>query len=577
LSVTVRDAHTLLASFRVTPGYYLYRDKVSLSIKGNAAKIAKINLPEGEIKQDPNFGEMHVFHQSFQAEIELDPATRVQQLTLLATYQGCSEGGICYPPIDKEIALKLGSSRAVSASPKASPVASPTPAASHPVAASAPVATSAARPASENSQIAALLKQGNFWLVISAFFGFGLLLALTPCVFPMVPILSGIIVGRGHHLTHKHAFILSMSYVQGMALTFAAAGVAAGLSGTLLSNALQTTAVLGAFAAIFVVLSLSMFGFYELQLPSALQSKLSNSSNRLHGGHISSVFLMGALSAVIVSPCVSAPLFGALLYIGQTRDAVLGGSALYAMALGMGVPLLLIGSSAGALLPKAGAWMESVKRFFGVLLLAVAIWIVAPVLPVAVQMLLWAILLVVSAVYMHALDELPHNASGWRKLWKGLGLLALLLGSAYLAGALSGARDILKPLSGFGGGARAESSEQLTFERVRSLAELNQRLNQAKGKTVMLDFYADWCVSCKEMERFAFADARVRVKLRNTLLLQADVTANSEDDKALLQHFSLYGPPAILLFDKRGNEVGDYRITGYQDADQFLQSLNQAI
>ncbi|HEY6093913.1 MAG TPA: protein-disulfide reductase DsbD [Gallionellaceae bacterium] len=578
LSVTVRDAHTLLASFRVTPGYYLYRDKVSFSIKGSAAKIAKTSLPEGEIKQDPNFGEMHVFHQSFQAEIDLAPEKGVQQLTLLASYQGCAENGICYPPIDKEIRVQLASGRAPGASPKTAPVASPAPAASAPAAASAPVAGSAARPATESSQIAALLKQGNFWLVISAFFGFGLLLALTPCVFPMVPILSGIIVGRGHHMTKTHAFILSLAYVLGMALTYAAAGVAAGLSGTLLSNALQTPAVLGSFAAVFVLLSLSMFGFYELQLPSALQSKLSSSSNRLHGGHISGVFVMGALSAIIVSPCVAAPLAAALLYIGQTRDAWLGGSALFALALGMGVPLLVIGTSAGALLPKAGAWMESVKRFFGVLLLALAIWIVAPLLPVSVQMLLWAILLVVSAVYMHALDELPHNASGWRKLWKGLGILALLLGSAYLVGALSGARDTLRPLSGLGGGARADAaSEHLLFERVRSLDELKQRIAQARGKTVMLDFYADWCVSCKEMERFAFADTRVRAKLRNTLLLQADVTANSEDDKALLQHFSLYGPPAILLFDKRGNEIGDYRVTGYQDADQFLQTLHQAI
>ena len=574
LSVSTRDAHTLVASFRVTPGYYLYRDKVSFSLKGSPAKIANVSLPPGESKQDPNFGEMMVFHQSFQAEIALESAKPVQKITLQASYQGCSEGGICYPPIEKEITLALSAPgdseitpKAVkaSAAPIAAAVTTPTP----------PASTE--RPDSESSQIAKLFKQGNFWLIISAFFGFGLLLAFTPCVFPMVPILSGIFVGRGHHLTKAHAFILSMSYVQGMALTYAAAGVAAGFSGTLLSNALQTPAVLGSFAAVFVLLSLSMFGFYELQLPSALQNKLSSGSNRLHGGHISSVFVMGALSAIIVSPCVSGPLFGALLYIGQTHDAFLGGVALYALALGMGLPLLLIGTSAGTLLPKAGAWMEAVKSFFGVLLLAVAIWMIAPLLPIGIQMLLWAILLILSAVYMHALDPLPHNAGGWSKLWKGLGILALLLGSIYLIGALSGARDILRPLSAFAGTTQTEAAGKLQFVRIKNLAELDQRIAQAKGKQVMLDFYADWCVSCKEMERFAFADARVRAKLQNTLLLQVDLTANSEDDKALLQRFGLFGPPAILFFDSKGHEVADNRITGYLDSEQFMLALNNTL
>ncbi len=262
----------------------------------------------------------------------------------------------------------------------------------------------------------------------------------------MIPILSGIIVGRGHKITHMHAFFLSLAYVLGMAITYAAAGVAAGFSGNLISNALQTPWVLGSFAAVFVLLSLSMFGFYEFQLPTALQSKLSDTSNRLHGGHLSGVFVMGALSAIIMGPCVAAPLAGALLYIGQTHDAVLGGVALFVMALGMGAPLMLIGTSAGVLLPKAGAWMEEVKRFFGVMLLALAIWIIQPLLAVSAQMMLWAILLIFSAIYLRALDTLPHNASGWHKLLKGLGMFALLLGAAYLIGALSGAQDILRPL-----------------------------------------------------------------------------------------------------------------------------------
>jgi thiol:disulfide interchange protein DsbD len=371
-----------------------------------------------------------------------------------------------------------------------------------------------------------------------------------------------------------HAFVLSLAYVLGMAITYAAAGVAAGFSGNLISSALQTPWVLGSFAGVFVLLSLSMFGFYELQLPSAWQSKLSDTSNRLHGGHLSGVFVMGALSAIIMGPCVAAPLAGALLYIGQTHDAVLGGVALFALALGMGAPLLLIGTSAGVLLPKAGAWMDAVKRFFGVLLLALAIWIVQPLLPVGVQMLLWALLLILSAAYLRVLDALPHNASGRQKLMKGLGLLVLLLGIAYLVGALSGARDILRPLGNLGR-AEAQAPAVLQFSRIKDIAELEQRLAQAHGRPVMLDFYADWCISCKEMERYTFSDAGVQARLKSVLLLQADVTANSEADKALLKHFGLYGPPGILFFDAQGKEQSDLRVTGYQDAAQFAQTLQR--
>ncbi|HMC13950.1 MAG TPA: thioredoxin fold domain-containing protein, partial [Gallionellaceae bacterium] len=296
---------------------------------------------------------------------------------------------------------------------------------------------------------------------------------------------------------------------------------------------------------------------------------------KLHGGHLSGVFVMGALSAIIVGPCVAAPLAGALLYIGQTHDAFFGGAALFSMALGMGVPLLLIGASAGTLLPKAGAWMESVKSFFGVLLLAVAIWLIAPLIPVSIQMLLWAVLLILSAIFLHALDALPHNAGQWHKLWKGLGILALLIGIAFLVGALSGARDVMRPL-GMVGSVQAEVPAPLQFTRVKNLAELDARVAQAGGKSVMLDFYADWCVSCKEMERYTFLDAKVQAKLKKTLLLQADVTANSEEDKSLLQRFQIFGPPATLFFDKQGKEQTDFRVAGYQDVGQFLQSLQNA-
>ena len=563
LEMVVRDAHTLQANFRVTPGYYLYRDKISFAIKDSAVRITAVTLPKGEMKHEPNFGDTEVFHQSFQAAITLyRPNNKATSITLNAVYQGCSEQGLCYPPITKTLRINLPDATTGQLAPpimtEAPPLSSQT--------------TLLPTPVSEGSQIARLFKGGNFWLIVSFFFGAGLLLALTPCVFPMIPILSGIIVGRGHKITHRHAFFLSLAYVLGMAITYAAAGVAAGFSGNLISNALQTPWVLGSFAAVFVLLSLSMFGFYEFQLPTALQSKLSDTSNRLHGGHLGGVFVMGALSAIIMGPCVAAPLAGALLYIGQSHDAVLGGVALFALALGMGAPLLLIGTSAGVLLPKAGAWMEAVKQFFGVMLLALAIWIIQPLLPVSVQMLLWAALLIFSAIYLRALDAVPHNASGWHKLLKGIGLFALLLGAAYLIGSLSGARDILRPLGNIGR-AESQAPDTLQFSRVKNLAELDQRIAQARGQAVMLDFYADWCISCKEMERFTFSDTAVKAKLKPVLLLQADVTANNEADQALLKRYNLFGPPGILFFDTQGKELGDFRVTGYQEAEQFLKTL----
>jgi thiol:disulfide interchange protein DsbD len=562
LEVRTRDTHTLQANFTVTPGYYLYRDKVTFATTDDQIKIASINFPKGELKHDPNFGETEVFHQPFQVEIILDRTGDIaSHITLNASYQGCSEQGLCYPSQDKVLQIDLPDGK--------QPVPSP-------AAENRKPQTVNSVPQTENSKIAELFKHGSFWLIVSFFFGAGLLLALTPCVFPMIPILSGIIVGRGHKITKAHAFILSLSYVLGMAITYAAAGVVAGLSGDLISSALQTPWVLGSFAAVFVLLSLSMFGFYELQLPSSWQSKLSDTSNRLHGGHLSGVFVMGALSAIIMGPCVAAPLAGALLYIGQTHDAILGGVALFTLALGMGAPLLLIGTSAGVLLPKAGAWMDSVKRFFGVLLLALAIWIIQPLLPASVQMLLWGSLLVLTAAYLRVIDALPHNAKGFHKLMKGVGLLALLLGIAYLIGALSGARDVLRPLDAVCAVCKADTQPAPLFSRIANLAELDARLKNAGGKIVMLDFYADWCVSCKEMERYTFADPAIQSRLRSAILLQADVTANSPADKELLKKFGLYGPPGMLFFDAQGREMGDFRVVGYQNSEEFSSTLTHA-
>jgi thiol:disulfide interchange protein DsbD len=327
-------------------------------------------------------------------------------------------------------------------------------------------------------------QSGNYWLVVVSFFGFGLLLSLTPCVFPMIPILSGIIVGQGKSITKRKGFSLSLAYVLGMAFTYALAGVAAGLSGTLISNALQNPWALGTGAAIFVALSLSMFGFFELQLPSFLQSRFTEASNRIQGGHFASVFLMGVISALIVGPCVAAPLAGALLYISQTGDVVLGGVSLFALALGMGVPLLLVGLSAGALLPRAGAWMEAVKKFFGVALLAVAIWLISPLLSVIVQMLMWATLFIVSGIHLKATEPLAVNASGWARFWKGIGMIVLVAGIAMLLGALGGSRELLQPLSVFKGGgtAVAEAAPKIAFQRVKSVAELDAALQAAKDR-----------------------------------------------------------------------------------------------
>jgi len=565
LEIVVRDASTLLANFKVTPGYYLYRDKITFALPSDstgsaATKITGVSLPRGETKSDPNFGNMAVLNQSFQAIISLESRNNAARgIALEANYQGCKENDLCYAPIEKRFSVALPKMGSTTAAP---PGAQTTMAA-------------VSQTDSEGTRLAKLFKQGHFWLIVTFFFGAGLLLAFTPCILPMIPILSGIIVGRNSHPSKMHGFILSLAYVLGMALTYAAAGVAAGLSGTLLSNALQTPWVLGSFSAVFVLLSLSMFGLYELRLPTLLQDRLASTNNRLHGGHLSSAFAMGSLSAIIVSPCVAAPMAAALLYISQTGDALLGGTALLALAMGMGLPLLLIGASAGALLPKAGPWMEAIKRFFGVLMLAVSIWLISTLISPSIQMLLWSALLVLSAIYMHALDALPSNASGWRKLWKGLGVMTLLLGGAYLFGALSDARDIMRPLAALGG-ERADRTAPLRFVRIKSLAELDARLAKTGGGAVMLDFYADWCVTCKEMERYTFTDAAVQTKLRGVVLLQADVTANSDEDRALLKRFGLFGPPAILFFDAHGREQSGRSVVGYQNAEEFLQALKRA-
>ncbi|MEJ2174289.1 MAG: protein-disulfide reductase DsbD [bacterium] len=563
------DARTLEVHFAIADGYYMYRDKFRFALEGaEGVTLGAPQLPPGIRKKDEFFGEVETYRKSVSVQLPLERSNKAAHAVQLnVTSQGCADIGVCYTPMDSSATLQLAALTATDAGGGAggAPTLSEAPRAIEP----SPTFSIFA----SDLDIAKLF-EGNLLVVLLSFLGFGLLLAFTPCVLPMVPILSGIIAGEGRSLNKARAFLLSLSYVLGMAVTYAVAGVAAAYSGTLIAAALQNAWVLGTFALVFVWLALSMFGFYELQLPGFLHHRLHSAHRRLEGGKVASVAAMGVFSAIIVSPCVAAPLAGALLYISQTKDVALGGAALFAMALGMGIPLIAVGVSEGALLPKSGAWMDGVKKFFGVLLLGVAIWIVSPILPVPAQMVAWAALLVGSAMFLRAIDPLPASATGWARLWKSAGMLALVAGIAMLLGALSGARDPLKPLAGVMGGGEAVASP-VNWVRVNSLPELEDRLRNP-GRPVMLDFYADWCVSCKEMERFTFSDPSVRAVMDKMLLLQADVTDNNAQHKLLLKRFSLFGPPGIIFFDAQGREIKGLRVVGYQDSDRFLKTLAQA-
>jgi thiol:disulfide interchange protein DsbD len=565
-SARALDPRTLEVHFAIADGYYMYRDKFKFALApGAAASLGQPQFPAGIRKKDEFFGEVETYRRDVRIRIPVErSAAAAQTLELNATSQGCADLGVCYTPMDSKATIFLAA------------LAAPGTGGGPPELSEAPRSVSASPGFSifaSDFDIAALF-QGNVFWVLASFLGFGLLLTFTPCVLPMIPILSGIIAGEGKRINKTRALALSVSYVLGMAVAYAAAGVAAAYSGTLLAAALQNPWVLGAFALVFVWLALAMFGLYDLQLPAFLRHRLHSAHGKLEGGRVASVAAMGVLSAVVVSPCVAAPLAGALLYISQTKDVALGGAALFSMALGMGVPLVAVGVSEGALLPKAGAWMDGVKKFFGVLLLAVALWIVSPVIPVAAQMLGWAALLVGAGVFLRAIDPLPEGASGWSRVWKGVGVMSLIAGATMLVGALSGARDPLRPLGALTAGA-SSASTPTPWVHVASVGELDDRL-RAPGRPVMLDFYADWCVSCKEMEAFTFSDPRVRARLDQMLLLQADVTANNEQHKLLLKRFSLFGPPGIVFFDAQGREIKGLRVIGYQDADRFLKVLAQA-
>ncbi len=591
LSARAADGERIEVRFDIAPGYYLYGEKFSVEAQPDAARLSGIQVPKGKVK----------FDETFQKDVEYfrDSATLVARLAqaptaafkLVVGNQGCADKGLCYPPQQRSFKLEPGSGGAMRLTLLTEAQAeawTPTGGASMSVASTSGAVTGAAATATlasgaEPGRFAQALQSRSLLTVAGVFLLAGLLLSFTPCVLPMIPILSSIIVGQaGHadHVSRGRGFGLALAYSLGMALVYTAFGMAAGRAGEGLAAALQNAWVLGGFALLLALLSLSMFGVYELQMPGFVQTRVMQWSGKLQGGQHAGVFLMGGLSALIVGPCVAAPLAGALVYISQTKDVVLGGVALFALASGMSVPLLLVGLSAGSLLPRAGVWMERVKHFFGVLLLAVALWLVSPVLPGWVLMLGVAALLLVSAVYLGAFERLPDGVTPGRALTKGAGLMLAVLATLQLAGVSSGGRDLLQPLQHLSvggaaqGGTLTAKKDELHFQAVTNLAGLDAAV-QASARPVMLDFYADWCVACKEMEAFTFTDAAVRQRLANLTLLRVDVTANSAEHKALMRKYGLFGPPALLFFPPAGDEMSQARVIGFQSAKAFGEHLDR--
>lgn len=544
------SGNDLVLHWQIADGYYLYQER----LKVNGKAISTNLLPKAELKNDPVFGDVMIYKHFVDAKL---PVTDYHG-QLKIEWQGCASAGLCYPPQKANIEVSVNTSTAQTTNTLTTNN-SPT-----------------ENNLSETDQITNMLAGNNVWLTIGFFFGIGLLLAFTPCVFPMIPILSSIIVGQGQNITTKKAFTLSLVYVLAMALTYTAAGVLAGIFGGNLQAAFQTPWVLISFSLIFVALALSMFGFYELQLPASLQAKLADVSNKQQGGTITGVAIMGLLSALIVGPCVAPPLAGALIYIGQTGDAMLGGAALFAMSMGMGAPLLAIGTAAGKWMPRAGGWMDNVKAAFGVSLLAVAIWMLDRILPTEATLLLWSLLAIGSAVYLGALE--PAH-SGWEKLFKSFGIALLTWGIILLIGIATGSKSVLQPLAHISTSTASSTKQHVAFKSINSIKELEAALGEASqaGKPVMLDFYADWCVSCKEMESFTFNDPTVQPLLQQMVLLQVNMTDNTTEQQALLKRFGLVGPPAILFFDRKSDELRSLRVVGFMKADTFAKQLTTAL
>jgi thiol:disulfide interchange protein DsbD len=543
-------------------GYYLYRDKFSFAVVDGDATVdtAALSLPRGEVKEDEAFGRVEVYFGTLTIQVPMVRHSAAElPLRLRVGYQGCKDKSVCYPPQVQEQAVTLPPGTAVAGS------------------------VGTARQPAPSTSLGAVngLKGAGLLANVIAFFSFGILLSLTPCIFPMVPILSGIIVGHDGHMTHTRGFLLSLIYVVAMAATYAVLGVFAGMTRFNLQAAAQAPWVIALFSVIFLLLALSMFGLFRLQLPVRFQSWIATLTHHQHAGTPRGSAVMGALSALIVGPCVAPPLAAALLYITQTGDAVLGGAALFALGIGMGAPLLILGASAGYLLPRAGYWMETVRRACGFILVGVSVWFIGRILPGPLALALWGVLFLMIAMFLGALDRPEGGALPWRRAGQALGLAFLVYGATLVVGAAGGGDDPLKPLAPLTARYAGETGQpaRLHFKRISTLASLQLELERAgaERRPVMLDFYADWCITCKEMERETFPDPRVRERLKDVVLLQADVTDYNSADRQLLDEFGLYGPPAILFFDAESRELRDGRLEGFLDADDFVAHLARTI
>lgn len=570
-AVLDKEQDKITATITPAVDIYVYHEKVGAKI----IESPGITIDDVVMDEAVDHHGEQVYLKAFDIEVDLlkgADVTGMRSVTVEISYQGCSEQGLCYEPLTRSFTFDVDSDKIPLVDTKKSEMIAHPPHADEP----------AKKVVSETDQIAETIKTGSIGLILLTFFGFGLLLSLTPCVFPMIPILSSVIVSQGSGLTVKRAFVLSLVYVLAMSVAYTIAGILAGLFGANLQAAFQTPWVIISFSLIFVALSLSMFGMYELQLPNALQSRLTKSSEG-HGGVVG-VAIMGFLSALIVGPCVAAPLAGALIYIGQTGDALIGGMALFALSIGMGVPLLIVGTSAGKFMPRPGEWMENVKGFFGILLLGVAIWMISRVVPEPVTLLLWSSLVIFTAIHLGALEPLGRECRRCgRASVKALGVLLFLYGLMLFIGGFTGATNPLNPLErmnqpqdmlGSVRPAQAQASSKLPFMKIHSVIDLEEILAESEGKRVMLDFYADWCVACKELEHETFSDPDVIDELEEYVLIQADVTANSEDEKELSKEFGVFGPPAIIFFDEMGQQMEGQDLIGFHGPEEFIDHLD---
>lgn len=567
------DQGAVTLNWNITPGHYLYQNRVAVSSVTDGVTVGDPSFSfQGETTTDEFFGEVTVFYEPVEARVPVTLPEGVREATLEVTYQGCAEAGLCYPPQTREVLYYPGGDDAGPATTASSGSTAGTSGSSASGGPAGSIDTNSA------TGLAGFLSEQSVLVIAGLFFLLGLGLTFTPCVLPMVPIISTLVSGHNTRTT-GHALMLSGSYVLGMALTYAAAGVVTGLLGASfnLQAQLQSPWVLGVFATLFVVFALSMFDLFEIQLPRFIRDPLNNASHKLTGSRVAGIFGIGALSALIVSPCVSAPLAGSLLYISTTQNAVTGGIALFALGLGMGVPLILVAVGGRKLLPTSGHWMTAVKHFYGVMLLAVAIWLVERLVPAWVALTLWGLLIAITGVQLGAFDAAK---AGWQRTRKGLGLVMFAYGLALLAGAIGGANDPLRPLAPFTVASSAPSvqaaASHAEFQRVEEPAEIRRLLQAARDRNqpVMLDFYADWCISCKVMERNVFSDAQVGQALSSYTLLQIDMTRNTPEQQALLNELGLFGPPAILFYQADGDELEDQRILGEMDKREFLTHLD---